>query len=355
MQELFEGYAAHLRQHGCLPPLKQQSAANNNNNSSSAANGPTSTSSSSSTNGPSAAANGTAAAAAANNNNGSSGADAATGEDNPLTWVLHYLAQHYDQLGSTGQALEHSTAALGLAPKVIELLLARAKILKHAGDAVGAAVAADAARRADLADRWVQCVGVGKKSDLCFWCERCLCVLLVAILCFCIATGRIDYIHTVIHWRTYPEGQQGHQTPPTGTHQPTAVMTVCFRFLLPVLLFTHPPCASTGTPTAWQSRRCLLLVTWSWRSRRPCCSHGTGTRCGVLLCVSGDMEGKAPELLCKDAREYSSAGSTVLVFASLTSLPLPLASQSSVLLSCLPVSYFPPTTTTTPETTQPTQ
>jgi peptide alpha-N-acetyltransferase len=139
LQGLFEGYAAHLRQQGTMPPVKQgssSSAVNGNNSSSSSTNGP-------------AAANGTSSS-----NGGSSG------EDNPLTWVLHYLSQHYDKLGQTAAALEASEAALGLAPQVIELLLARAKILKHAGDAVGSAVAADAARRSDLADRYTNSMAV---------------------------------------------------------------------------------------------------------------------------------------------------------------------------------------------------
>lgn len=139
LQTLFEGYAAHLRQHGSMPPLQQEPSSSTS--SSTAANGP-----SSSSNGPSAA-NGVISSSA-------------SGEDNPLTWVLHYLSQHYDRLGATTKALEASDAALGLAPSVIELLLARAKILKHAGDAVGAAVAADAARRADLADRYTNSMAV---------------------------------------------------------------------------------------------------------------------------------------------------------------------------------------------------
>lgn len=56
--------------------------------------------------------------------------------------------------------LQASDAALGLAPTVIELLLARAKILQHAGDAVGAAVACDSARRCDLADRYTNSMAV---------------------------------------------------------------------------------------------------------------------------------------------------------------------------------------------------
>lgn len=137
LQALFEGYAAHLRQQGTMPPLKQGSSSANGPNSSSSTNGP-------------AAANGTS----------SSNGGSLSGEDNPLTWVLHYLSQHYDRLGQTAAALEASEAALGLAPEVIELLLARAKILKHAGDVVGSAVAADTARRSDLADRYTNSMAV---------------------------------------------------------------------------------------------------------------------------------------------------------------------------------------------------
>jgi peptide alpha-N-acetyltransferase len=145
LQTLFERYAAALRKTGSMPPLSHGAAASSS--SSKAANGP----SSSSSNGPSAA-NGSSSSSSA-----PAGGD---GEDNPLTWVLHYLSQHYDRLGDTQKALEASEAALGLAPKVIELLLARSKVLKHAGDTVGAAVAADAARRADLADRYTNSMAV---------------------------------------------------------------------------------------------------------------------------------------------------------------------------------------------------
>lgn len=147
LQALFEGYAAALRKTGSMPALSN-GAALASSSSSKAANGP---SGSSSSNGPSAA-NGSSSSSAA-----PAGGD---GEDNPLTWVLHYLSQHYDRMGDTARALEASEAALGLAPKVIELLLARSNVLKHAGDSVGAAVAADAARRADLADRYTNSMAV---------------------------------------------------------------------------------------------------------------------------------------------------------------------------------------------------
>eukprot|EP00879_Flechtneria_rotunda_P018513 GHRR01019426.1.p1 GENE.GHRR01019426.1~~GHRR01019426.1.p1 ORF type:complete len:181 (+),score=71.78 GHRR01019426.1:1425-1967(+) len=90
---------------------------------------------------------------------GSSNGDS-SGEDNPLVWVLHYLAQHYDKLGGQAKAVRASNEALCLAPTLIELLLARARVLKHAGDLVGAAAAADTARSYDLADRYTNSIAV---------------------------------------------------------------------------------------------------------------------------------------------------------------------------------------------------
>ncbi|KAF8055089.1 NAA15 [Scenedesmus sp. PABB004] len=124
---LFEGYADALRSGGALPAPRGG--------------------------GGGGAANGPAAA------NGAGGGDAG-GEDSPLTWVLHYLAQHHDAEGRNEDALAANGAALELAPGVIELQLARRKILKHCGDLPGAALAADAARRADLADRYTNSMAV---------------------------------------------------------------------------------------------------------------------------------------------------------------------------------------------------
>lgn len=94
LQELFEGYAAALRTTGSMPPL-QQGASSSTSGSDNNNNRPPSSSSSSS-NSP-AAANGTSS---------SNGAGSSSGEDNPLTWVLHYLSQHYDGLGQTAKALQ---------------------------------------------------------------------------------------------------------------------------------------------------------------------------------------------------------------------------------------------------------
>jgi peptide alpha-N-acetyltransferase len=95
--------------------------------------------------------NGTSAAAAASSS---------TGEDNPLTWVIYYLAQHHQQLGDIPGALAAIDAALQLAPEVPELYFSKSKILRGAGNAGAAAVCAEAARKLDLSDRYINSMAV---------------------------------------------------------------------------------------------------------------------------------------------------------------------------------------------------
>jgi peptide alpha-N-acetyltransferase len=102
LQQLFDGYAASLRSSGSLPAVMRQTESSN---------GPLQQQQQQQAN----------------------GSSSSSGEDNPLTWVLHYLAQHWDRLGDREAALKLNGEALELAPGVIELLLARARILKHTG------------------------------------------------------------------------------------------------------------------------------------------------------------------------------------------------------------------------------
>ena len=53
------------------------------------------------------------------------------------------------------EAIRLLREAIHLAPKLIELHTAMAKVLKHAGDNAGAAEAAVHAQSIDLADRWI--------------------------------------------------------------------------------------------------------------------------------------------------------------------------------------------------------
>lgn len=88
--------------------------------------------------------------------------DFPVGSHNPqaVVWVLYFLAQHYDYTGQPELALERISEALSHTPTVSELHLIHSKILKHVGDFPGAAIAADKARKLDLADRYLNCVAV---------------------------------------------------------------------------------------------------------------------------------------------------------------------------------------------------
>ncbi|KAF5093133.1 hypothetical protein D0Z03_002538 [Geotrichum reessii] len=78
-------------------------------------------------------------------------------EDNSLLWLTFYLAQHYDYLKKSDVALEYIAKCFELSPEkfIVEFSLVKAKILKHAGDLVGASSVLEKARASDTADRFV--------------------------------------------------------------------------------------------------------------------------------------------------------------------------------------------------------
>ncbi|KAB7503296.1 N-alpha-acetyltransferase 16, NatA auxiliary subunit, partial [Armadillidium nasatum] len=72
-----------------------------------------------------------------------------------VLYGLMYLAQHYSYLGDTAEALKLLQLALDHTPTLIELYILKGKILKHAGDYVGAYEALQEAQSLDTADRYV--------------------------------------------------------------------------------------------------------------------------------------------------------------------------------------------------------
>ncbi|XP_071539281.1 N-alpha-acetyltransferase 15, NatA auxiliary subunit isoform X2 [Panulirus ornatus] len=72
-----------------------------------------------------------------------------------ILYVLMFLAQHYSYLGDTEKALALIERALEHTPTLIELYIVKGKILKHAGDFVGAYEALQEAQALDTADRYV--------------------------------------------------------------------------------------------------------------------------------------------------------------------------------------------------------
>ncbi|XP_063227902.1 N-alpha-acetyltransferase 15, NatA auxiliary subunit [Bacillus rossius redtenbacheri] len=72
-----------------------------------------------------------------------------------LLWAYYYLAQHYDFLGQTDQALSFIDAALDHTPTLIELFVTKGRIYKHAGDVFEAYRWLDEAQGLDTADRYI--------------------------------------------------------------------------------------------------------------------------------------------------------------------------------------------------------
>lgn len=122
LQQLFHGYLDALTSTGALPPL--------------------------------AAPPGGGAAAAASG--GKERAEAGEKkEPQTLSWVLLYLAQHYDLMGDSEAALRYVDGAARHTPTIIECYSIKARLLKHMGCPEGAALMADRARMMDLSDRYL--------------------------------------------------------------------------------------------------------------------------------------------------------------------------------------------------------
>ncbi|KAG0362245.1 N-alpha-acetyltransferase 16, NatA auxiliary subunit, partial [Gamsiella multidivaricata] len=72
-----------------------------------------------------------------------------------LLWTLYFLAQHYDYKRNTDQALEYINRAIEHTPTLVELYMTKGRILKHAGDHLGAMAALNEGRELDLQDRFI--------------------------------------------------------------------------------------------------------------------------------------------------------------------------------------------------------
>lgn len=70
-------------------------------------------------------------------------------------WSLYFLAQHHSCLGRQERALELIDQALAHTPTLPDLFTCKARILKRAGDLLGAADALNDARVLDLQDRFL--------------------------------------------------------------------------------------------------------------------------------------------------------------------------------------------------------
>jgi len=88
----------------------------------------------------------------------------AEGSEDPATlmWGLLLLCQHHSHLERTAEALRAVDESIAHTPTVVDLYLAKSRILKRAGDLKGAALLADEGRSLDLADRYLNGFAVKK-------------------------------------------------------------------------------------------------------------------------------------------------------------------------------------------------
>lgn len=84
-------------------------------------------------------------------------APSADGTDPPTSylWSLYYLAQHYSLTGDSQKALHYIDSAISHSSTLPELHMVRARILKRAGDLLGASSAMTDARLLDGQDRFL--------------------------------------------------------------------------------------------------------------------------------------------------------------------------------------------------------
>uniref|UniRef100_A0A7S0PZY0 Uncharacterized protein n=1 Tax=Coccolithus braarudii TaxID=221442 RepID=A0A7S0PZY0_9EUKA len=71
-----------------------------------------------------------------------------------LVWILVLASQHADSSGRTTEALAYIDRAIGHTPTCLDLYLFKARVFKHAGDAINASKCMDEGRMMDLADRY---------------------------------------------------------------------------------------------------------------------------------------------------------------------------------------------------------
>lgn len=85
-----------------------------------------------------------------------------------LAWTLYLLAQHYCRRRQHEKALAKVAEVLEHTPTMVDALMVKGRILKHAGDFQASASAANEAREMDLADRYLnsECVKRQLRADL---------------------------------------------------------------------------------------------------------------------------------------------------------------------------------------------
>ncbi|CAK8697492.1 unnamed protein product [Clavelina lepadiformis] len=84
-------------------------------------------------------------------------ADEETEPPTTILWTKYFYALHLDALKEYEKALSVLNQSLEHTPTLIELHVAKAKVLKHLGDIAGAVACMDEAQSLDTADRFINC------------------------------------------------------------------------------------------------------------------------------------------------------------------------------------------------------
>lgn len=122
-----------------------------------------------------ATANGTAHGDGDGNGDTAAVKGVASPEPGVKLWVRHFISLHLDAVGDHEAAIAMCEGTIAAWPTIVEPRLVHARVLKHAGDLSGATDVADAARRLDLSDRYVNTKAVkaalraGRLADAAGW------------------------------------------------------------------------------------------------------------------------------------------------------------------------------------------
>eukprot|EP00170_Pyropia_yezoensis_P001131 contig_5119_g1135 len=122
-----------------------------------------------------ATANGTAHGDGDGNGDTAAVKSVASSEPGVKLWVRHFISLHLDAVGDHEAAIAMCEGTIAAWPTIVEPRLVHARVLKHAGDLSGATDVADAARRLDLSDRYVNTKAVkaalraGRLADAAGW------------------------------------------------------------------------------------------------------------------------------------------------------------------------------------------
>lgn len=73
-------------------------------------------------------------------------------------WTCYFMSKHYTLTGDFVKALDYCKRGLDHTPTLVELYVAKAKILKKSGNLKGAVEAIDEAQAMDTADRYTNCI-----------------------------------------------------------------------------------------------------------------------------------------------------------------------------------------------------